>query len=168
MVGPTAAKETLHETLFARRNDLPIHDHIILTASPGRHRRLETQPFLYQRNEPRRAIPVSSGLTVDNFNLHDLIPSLCRPSALRPFSHYPSIPQRSCDLVGLTAVGHPLSEILTCKAPFPADAHGGDFTLTGKVVDRPAGHSERPGRALNIEDFLVHPCGALLARWFRF
>ena len=92
MVGPPTAKEALHETLFARSNDLSIHDHIILTASPGYHRRLETQPFLYQRNEPRCAIPVSSGLTVDDFNLHGLIPSLCRPSALCPFLYHPSIP----------------------------------------------------------------------------
>jgi hypothetical protein len=77
LIRPATAEETLQETPFTGSNDLPIHSHFILPASPRRHCRLETQAFLYQCHEPRGTIPVSSGLTVDDLNLHGLPPVVC-------------------------------------------------------------------------------------------
>lgn len=57
------------------------------------------------------------------------------------------------NLVYLTAVGHPLDEILARKPPLASDAHGGDVALAGQVVDRPGGHPEGLCRAVEVEDF---------------
>jgi hypothetical protein len=80
LIRPATTEEALQETPFTGSNDIPIHSHFILPASPRRHGRLETQVFLDQCHEPRGTIPVSSGLTVDDLNLHGL-PSVVRSVA---------------------------------------------------------------------------------------
>ena len=85
MSRPSTTKETLQETPCTGSNDFPIHAHIVLTASPRRHGRLETQAFLYQRHEPRGAIPVASRLTVGDLNVHVDGEAMTSPSTLTSY-----------------------------------------------------------------------------------
>jgi hypothetical protein len=106
-IRPPSPEEPLQEPPFTRRNDLSIHSYFVLTALPGRHRRLEPQTFLNQRHETRGTIPVASGLTVDDLNMHvSLLLSVGRTR--RPFWYDAPLPSRRSLQIDLTVIDCPV------------------------------------------------------------